>query len=94
MSVAEVAAAARVIPKQVYNLLNESHDPRIKGLEKVARVFGLSAWQMLAVDLTLKPAENKRILSLLENFSAADEAGQETILKVAEIAGNTLRKSA
>jgi transcriptional regulator with XRE-family HTH domain len=87
-TVAEVAAAAKVIPKQVYNFLNQSHDRRIKGLEKVAGVFGLTTWQMLAVDLTSNPAENKRILALLEHFSSADEAGRETIMQVAEIAAS------
>lgn len=88
MTVAQVAERAKVIPKQVYNLLNASHDPRLKGLEKVANVFGLSAWQMLAVDLEGKPAEMRRVLTLLERFTAADEAGQAAIMQVAEIASN------
>ncbi len=83
MTVAQVAAIAKVIPKQVYNLLNVSHDPRLKGLEKVAGVFGLTAWQMLAMDLTTKPAENRRVLALLEDFAAADADGQAAILQVA-----------
>lgn len=86
MTVAQVAERAKVIPKQVYNLLNASHDPRLKGLEKVAAVFGLSAWQMLAVDLDGKPSDVKQVLQLLERFSRTDEAGRQTILQVAEIA--------
>lgn len=86
LSVAQVADRAKVIPKQVYNLLNASHDPRLKGLEKVAQVFGLSAWQMLAVDLDDKPGDAKQIMALLERFSASDESGRKTILQVAEIA--------
>lgn len=88
MTVAQVAERAKVIPKQVYNLLNASHDARIKGLEKIANVFGLSAWQMLAVDLEGKPAEMKQVLRLLGRFAATDEAGRATILQVAEIAAS------
>jgi transcriptional regulator with XRE-family HTH domain len=94
MTVAQVAERARVIPKQVYNLLNSSHDPRVKGLEKVANVFGLTTWQMLAVDFTDKPAENKLVLQLLELFSEADVNGRTAIMQVAEMAANRTRKSA
>lgn len=86
MTVAQVAEKAKLVPKQVYNLLNASHDPRLKGLEKVAAVFGLSAWQMLAVDLDEKPGDAKQILRLLELFSATDGSGRHTILQVADIA--------
>lgn len=86
MTVAQVADKAKLVPKQVYNLLNASHDPRLKGLEKVANVFGLSAWQMLAVDLDEKPADVKQALRLLELFSATDSSGRHTILQVADIA--------
>src|SRR4051812_17059295 len=51
MPVIRVAAVAKIQPKQVYNLLNGTHDPRLKSMEKVANVFGLSAWQMLALDM-------------------------------------------
>jgi transcriptional regulator with XRE-family HTH domain len=94
MTVADVALAAGVVPKQVYNFLNVSHDPRIKGLEKVANVFGLTTWQMLAIDMTTSPAENRRVLALLERFSAADEGGQAAILQVAEMAASKALKSA
>lgn len=93
MTVAQVAEAARIIPKQVYNFLNVSHDPRIKGLEKVANVFALTTWQMLATDLTTVPAENKQVLTLLEHFTAADEAGRATIMQVAQIAASKSSRS-
>jgi hypothetical protein len=86
ISVARVAEGAKITPKQVYNFMAAGHDFRLKGIEKVAQVFGLSAWQMLAVDLTEKPLDNKQVLRLLELFSRADEPGQQAILQVAEIA--------
>jgi hypothetical protein len=84
--VAKVAEVAKVTPKQVYNFMAAGHDVRLKGIEKVANVFGLSAWQLLAVDLEANPAKNKQVLTLLELFSKADEAGQQAIMQVAEIA--------
>lgn len=84
--VTKVAEGARVTPKQVYNFMAAGHDPRLKGLEKVANVFGLSAWQMLAVDFDDSPAHNKQLLALLELYSKADEAGRMAIMQVAEIA--------
>jgi transcriptional regulator with XRE-family HTH domain len=93
MTVAQVADKAKLVPKQVYNLLNASHDPRLKGLEKVANVFGLSAWQMLAVDLDEKPGDVKQTLKLLELFSASDSSGRHTILQVADIASTKPAKA-
>jgi transcriptional regulator with XRE-family HTH domain len=84
--VADVAKAIGKPPKQVYNFINGAHDPRLKGLEKVANVFGLSAWQMLAIDFTEKPVDYKQVLALLELYSSADEAGRKAILGVAQIA--------
>ena len=94
MTVIQVAEKAKLTPKQIYNLLNANHDPRLKGLEKVANVFGLSAWQMLATDLEGKPAEAKQVLTLLERFSEADEGGRQTILQVADIASTKPAKRA
>jgi transcriptional regulator with XRE-family HTH domain len=91
-TVADVAKAINKPPKQVYNFINGAHDPRLKGLEKVANVFGLSAWQLLAFDFTDSPAENKQILALIELFNRTDEAGRNTILQVAEIAANNHQK--
>lgn len=87
-TVTKVAGRAGVQPKQVYNLMDAGHDFRLKSCEKVANAFGLSAWQMLAVDFTEKPAQNKQILMLLELFSRADTAGREAIMRVAEVAAS------
>lgn len=81
-----VADAGDVSRKTVYNILGESHDTRIKGLDGVASVFGLATWQMLAADIDGNPAEHKQIMRLLDLFSRADEAGRQAIMQVAEIA--------
>jgi hypothetical protein len=86
VQVTTVAEGARVTPKQVYNLMAAGHDFRLKSTEKVANFFGLTTWQMLAVDLEDSPALNKQVLTLLELYSRADEAGRSAIMQVAEIA--------
>lgn len=90
--VTKVAEEARVTPKQIYNFMAAGHDARLKGLEKVANVFGLSAWQMMAVDFDGSPASNRQLLALLELYSRADEAGRAAIMQVAEIAASKASK--
>ncbi len=85
MTVAELASLAKVTPKQVYNLLNGSHDPRLKSIEKVANALGLATWQLLALDMEALPAQHAEVLHLLDLFSRADEAGRKAILQVAEV---------
>ncbi len=86
VQVTTVAEGAKVTPKQVYNLMAAGHDFRLKSTEKVANFFGLTTWQLLAVDLEDNPSTNKQLLTLLELYSRADEAGRNTIMQVAEIA--------
>jgi hypothetical protein len=87
LTVYQVAASAKVTPKTLYSMLNAGHDARLKNYEKVAGVFGLTAWQLMAVDLELvKPAAQLDVLTLLEAYSSADEAGRKAIMQVAEIA--------
>ena len=92
MPVSKVADGAKITPKQVYNFMAAGHDFRLKGIEKVANAFGLTAWQMLAYDLEASPPANKQVLQLLELFSKADESGRATILRVAEIAAEKTPK--
>jgi len=89
LTVIQVADAAKVTTKQIYNLMKASFDPRISSIEKVAGVFGLQVWQMIAVDMDNRPPEELAVLALLERFVATDEAGRKTIMQVAEIAAKT-----
>jgi transcriptional regulator with XRE-family HTH domain len=81
-----VAEDAKVDPKTVYNMLKGSFDPRLSIVEKLANVFGLTTWQLLAVDLESRPPEWKQALTLLELYSQAQEGGRKAIMQVAEIA--------
>jgi len=82
----EIAEAAQIGRKTMNNFLNGRFDPRLTLVEKVANTFGLTTWQLLAMDLSAIPAQPKQVLTLLERFFEADEAGRATILQVAEIA--------
>lgn len=88
LTVYGVAEAAAVDPKTVYNLLKATFDPRMSRVEKIANVFGLTTWQLLAIDMEAKPPDSKQVLELLEHFSKASDDGRKTISQVAEIAAN------
>jgi transcriptional regulator with XRE-family HTH domain len=86
LTVYRVAEVAKVDPKTVYNMLKGSFDPRLSIVEKLANVFGLTTWQILAVDFEAKPPDSKQTLALLEHYSTAKEDGRKAIMQVAEIA--------
>jgi transcriptional regulator with XRE-family HTH domain len=86
LTVYRVAEDAKVDPKTVYNMLKGSFDPRLSIVEKLANVFGLTTWQILAVDMEAKPPDSKSALVLLEHYSTAKEDGRKAIMQVAEIA--------
>lgn len=88
LSAYQLAETAKVDPKTIYNLLKESFDPRLSIVEKIANVFGLTSWQILAADFDMKPPDSKQVLALLEAYSAAKEDGRRAIMQVAEIAAH------
>jgi hypothetical protein len=77
-----IAELARVDGKTFNNLLHARFDPRLTVVEKVARGFGMEAWQILAANIGEMPA-NREFLRLLELYLASDQAGREAILSVA-----------
>lgn len=86
MSSPIAAEKAGVSRKQMNNLLNARHDPRLSLVEKVARVFDLAAWQILAYDMEQRPPDRIQVAKLLERYSEAEDAGRAAIMQVAEIA--------
>lgn len=88
LSATQIADAAKVDRKTVNNLLNARFDPRLTLVEKVANVFGLTTWQILAADFETKPPQSKQVLTLLEHYSTAKEDGRKAIMQVAEIAAH------
>ena len=86
LSVYRVAEIAKVDPKTVYNMLKGSFDPRLSIIEKLANVFGMTTWQILAHDMEGLRPDSKQVVELLELYSGAKEDGKRAIMQVAEIA--------
>lgn len=86
LSAPQVAELAKVDRKTINNLVNSRFDPRMTLVEKVANVFGLTTWQLLAYDFEAKRPDNRAVLTLLERYTEAGEDGRRAILQVAEIA--------
>ena len=86
LSAPQVAEMAKVDRKTVNNLVNSRFDPRMTLVEKVANVFGLTTWQLLAHDFEANRPDSKQVLALLEHYATAKEDGRRAILQVAEIA--------
>lgn len=82
----EIGKKAGVDPKTVNEMLKASFDPRLSKVEKIANVFGLSAWQLLAYDLEERPPDSANVVRLLEHYSSAPDDGRKAIMQVAEIA--------
>lgn len=82
----QIAGKAKLDPKTVNNMLRAGHDPRLTHVEKVAEVFGLAAWQLLALDLEANPPDSSQVVALLDHYSAAQDSGRKAIMQVAEMA--------
>lgn len=84
----DIAKKAKLDPKTVNNMLKAGHDPRLTYVEKVAAVFGMAAWQLLALDLESRPPDSNQVVRLLEAYSKAEDNGRRAIMQVAEIASH------
>lgn len=79
----EVADAAKVDRKTINNLVNARFDPRMTQVEKVAKAFGIHAWQLLATDLASTELDSKDVLRLLDLYARASPEGRAAIIQVA-----------
>jgi transcriptional regulator with XRE-family HTH domain len=86
LSSVQVGKLAGVDPKTVNNLSHGRFDPRLSLVEKVANVFGMTTWQLLATDLDVRKVDSAQVTRLIERFSNASENGRAAILSVAQIA--------
>jgi transcriptional regulator with XRE-family HTH domain len=86
MSGTEIGRKASVDQKTVTEMMKASFDPRLSKVEKVANVFGLAAWQLLAYDLEERPPDSAQVVRLLEHYTNAEDAGRKAIMQVAEVA--------
>lgn len=86
MSGPELADKAKIDRKSVNNMLNARYDPRPENVEAVARVFGLTGWQLLRPGTGKNAAQAAQIEGLIDKFTNATPEQRTTILKVAEMA--------
>lgn len=92
MSGPDVAKKAGVDIKTVNNMINGRYDPRPEKVDLVARVFGMSAWQLLIPNL---PGEllrrDGRLEKLIHDYGVATEEGRDNIDRVADMAARYTR---
>ncbi len=86
LSAPRVAELAKVDRKSVNNLLHGRFDPRLSLVEKVANVFGMTTWQILATDFQVKKIDSAQVVRLIDHYSKAPDAGRTAIMQVAQIA--------
>ncbi len=92
MTGADVARVSGVDKKTISNLLNERFDPQLDKVEAVTRVFGLTGWQLIMPGAADNVIRDGKLQEIVESYSLTDEAGRDSIAKVAEIAARPYRK--
>jgi transcriptional regulator with XRE-family HTH domain len=82
----ELARKAGVDRKTVTNWLNGKYDPQPDLVEAVAKVFGVSAWNLLSASFDPDNPNNEKLQRLIVLYGSADDDGKENILRIAEMA--------
>jgi transcriptional regulator with XRE-family HTH domain len=88
MSAPDVAKRAGVDRKTINNQLNGRYDPRPEQVQAVAEVFGYNNWDLLNPSFDPSKKASAQLQQLLKLYGAADEKGQESIMRVAEMAAS------
>jgi DNA-binding XRE family transcriptional regulator len=87
-----IANRAKVDRKTINNIVRGRFDPRLTVVEKIANVFGMTTWQILATDLEVRKVDSEQVVRLLEDYSNAKDAGRAAIMNVAQIAAESPAK--
>lgn len=87
----KVAKEAHIDRKSVTNMLNAKHNPNLDHVEAVARVFGLTAWQLIRSNLEKDVAAAAQVDGLIHRFYDADAEQRRTIMQVAEMTATTYK---
>ena len=93
MSGPKLAIKAGIDRKSVNNMVNARFNPDLDNVDAVAKVFGLTAWQLIMPDVSMAFPMASDVRKLLERYSSATEQDRQTILTIAEMTGShrTLR---
>lgn len=78
-SQAAIGKAAKVDQKTVGRILNKTNEPSLEVVGKIAKAFGLAAWQMLVPDLEptnppMLASESNALKKLYANLGRTKEA--------------------
>jgi transcriptional regulator with XRE-family HTH domain len=87
----EIARDAGVDAKTMNNMLHGRYDPRPEKVDQVAKVFGLTGWQLLIPNLPGDMVANGRLERVIADYVAADPDGRESIARIADLAAHTSR---
>lgn len=83
-SEAEVARRSGVASKTVNNMRRARTKATIENADKVARVFGLSGWQLILPGFPQELLGDKGLASTIENYSQSGPDGRAAIARIAE----------
>lgn len=80
----DLAKRSRVSQKAINNLLNGATGCTITTAEKLARPFGLTAWQIMLEDIQPDAAFSSTLTKIVCKVLKTDSAGRAFILNAAE----------
>lgn len=87
LSQRELAGRARIKdPKNISNLCRGAHSPKLDTIEKIAKVFGLEAADLLQPGAANRAPTRGGSQRLMTLYAAASEPGRAAIMQVAELA--------
>lgn len=76
----KIGHASGVQQTTVSNYIKGRSDPQLKKIERIAKVFGLKAWQ------ALKPVQDMRMLTMWKVYNEASEQNKKLIDAVIQMA--------
>lgn len=84
----ELERRSGVSQATISKLLNPSSDPRyaptITVIEKIADAFGIKPWQLMIPSLPPELLSSHVVEKIVENFSAIDDEGRDTVSRIAQ----------
>jgi len=79
LSEREIGKRTKVAQKTINNILKCSTSPTIETLDRIARPFGLSGWQLQVPDFISESMNGERLDDLIEHYAQASPDGREYI---------------
>lgn len=75
----KLAKASGISQKTINNIVERRHDPKLESIEKIAKVFGMEAFQLLC-----PLSEQTAFLAVCHAYNATDDRGREILSAAAE----------